>query len=57
MQEEFGNEIFWQTLRSWKFWKREKSMLGQSKESNHAENGDKIIFPIADGTVELSGGD
>ena len=48
LRGESGNNIFWsQKLRSWKTWTRQKSMLGDSN----------FIFPIADGTVKLSGED
>ena len=51
---------FWsQTLRSWKFWARQKSMLEgfNAKEVVTPENEVVFLFPIANGTVKLSGGD
>ena len=57
--EEVGNEIFWsQTLRDWKTWTHQKSMLGDSMQRKcERPTLVKNIFPIADGTVKLSGGD
>ena len=47
--------LLWsQTLRTWKRWTHLKSMLGDSLRRNEWS---KKSFPIADGTVKLSGGD
>ena len=51
--------IFWsQTLRSWKIWTRQTSVLEDSMQRKFfAENGENFIFAVADGTVKLSGRD
>ena len=48
-----------QTLRNWKRWTHLKSMLGDcnAKEVLTPQNSGNFLFPIADGTVKLSGGD
>ena len=57
MREKFGKETFWsQTTRSWKIWTRRKSLLN-AKEVITPKNGQNFTFPIADGTVKLSGRD
>ena len=45
-----------QTWRNWKRLMHLKSILN-AKEVLPPQNGEKNIFPIADGTVKLSGGD
>ena len=55
-----GKETFWsQTLRNWKRWTHLKSMLKglNAKEVLTSMGGEKFIFPIADGTIKLSGRD
>ena len=51
---------FWsQTLKSWKIWTREKSMLEDSMQKGMMtpENSEKFIFPFTDGSAKLSGRD
>ena len=55
-----GKETFWsQTLRSWKRWTHQKIHAWRlnAKEVLTLQHGEHVIFPIADGTVKLSGGD
>ena len=55
VREEFGKVTFWsQTLRSWKMWTRQRL---NAKEVITPKKGEQSIFPIADGTVKLSGRD
>ena len=59
-QWESGKETCWsQTLRNWKRWTHLKSTQKRlnAKEVSTPMNGDNFIFPIADGTVKVSGGD
>ena len=58
--EEFGKETCWlQTSRSCNSWTRQKSMLESSiqKGVSKPKMVKNIIFPVADGTVKLSGRD
>ena len=60
MRGELGKEIFWSpTLRSRRIYTRQKSMLEDSmkKKSLRQKMVEILIFPIADGTVKLCGGD
>ena len=57
-REKIGKETFWsQTLRSWRTWTRRKSTKTQLKRRLDAPKERKIIFPVADGTAQLSGRD
>ena len=58
MREESGKETSWsQTSRNWNRWTHLNSMLGNLMQRElQPIQGDKFIFPIADGTVKLSGG-
>ena len=59
-RSEFGKEMSWlQTLRSWEFWTRQRSMLEgeMQKEVIAPKRCDKFSFPIADGTAKLCGRD
>ena len=55
-----GKETFWsQKLRNWNRWTHLKSMPGDSfqRKCQRPKMVNNFIFPIADGTVTLSGGD
>ena len=57
---ECGKETLWsQTLKNWSRWTHLKSTPEGSmlKELLTPTRGEKIIFPVADGTVKISGGD
>ena len=60
MREESGKETLWsQTLKNWSRWTHQKLHAGRlnAKGSVDAMKGDFFIFPVADGTVKVSGGD
>ena len=57
---ESGKETLWsQTLKNWRTWTHQKS----TPEASHAKEvltpmkGDNFIFPVADGTVKIFGGE
>ena len=58
---ESGKEIFWlQTLRSWKLWAsgiHARRLNAKEVITSKKKKGENFIFPIADGTVKLSGRD
>ena len=58
--ENLERRVFWsQTSRSWKFWTPQKSVLGDSmqRRSSRQKMVKTFVFPMAGGTVKLSGRD